>query len=69
MKLEINDFRAVITLINVILIVAFGLSFCWLGLAVALFGIMKDLTVDKKINGFVMHGANAILNIYLLTLI
>ena len=65
-KFEWNDLRAFITVINVILIMIYGLSIAWFGLAVAVIGIVKDLTVDKKINGLVMHIANAVLNIYFL---
>ena len=65
-KFEWNDLRAFITVINVIVIMIYGLSIAWFGLAVAVIGIVKDLTVDKKINGLVMHIANAVLNIYFL---
>ena len=65
-KFEWNDIRALITLINVISIMRFGLSVAWFGLAVACIGLIKDITIDKKINGVVMHSANAILNIYFL---
>lgn len=68
-QFEWNDLRAVFTVINVLLIMRFGLSIAWFGLAIALVGLIKDITVDKKINGTVMHGANAILNIYFLTLL
>lgn len=65
-KFEWNDLRAFITVINVVLIMIYGLSIAWFGLAVAVIGIVKDLTVDKRINGLVMHIANAVLNIYFL---
>ena len=68
-KFEWNDLRAIITLINVILVLRFGLSIAWFGLAVACLGLVKDVTIDRRINGIVMHGANAILNIYFLTLV
>ena len=53
-KFEWNDLRCFITVLNVILIMAFGLSISWFGLAVALIGIIKDLTVDRKVNGLLM---------------
>ncbi len=68
-KFEWNDLRAVITLINVILIMRFGLSIAWFGFVVATLGIIKDVTIDKKANGLIMHTANAILNIYFIFLI
>ena len=65
-KFEWNDLRCFITVVNVILIMIYGLSISWFGLAVALLGIVKDLTTDRKINGLLMHCSNAILNIYFL---
>ena len=65
-KFEWNDLRCFITLVNVILIMMYGLSISWFGLAVAIFGMIKDLTTDRKINGLIMHFANALLNIYFL---
>ena len=65
-KFEWNDLRCFVTLVNVILIMIYGLSISWFGLAVAVLGIVKDLTTDRKINGLLMHYSNAILNIYFL---
>lgn len=67
MKIEWNDLRAFITVINVLLIMKFGLSIAWFSLGVASLGLLKDITVDKKTNGAIMHIANIILNIYFLT--
>jgi len=67
MKFEWNDLRAFITVINVLLIMKFGLSIAWFSLGVASLGLLKDITVDKKVNGAVMHLANMVLNIYFLT--
>ena len=63
-KFEYNDLRAIITLINVILIIKYGLSIAWFGLIVASVGLLKDFTVDKKVNGVVMHLSNVILNLF-----
>lgn len=65
-RFEINDLRALITLLNVVGIIAFGISFCWFGLTVAAAGLIKDFVKDKKVNGVIMHSANAVLNIYFL---
>jgi len=65
-KFEWNDLRCFVTLVNVILIMIYGLSISWFGLAVALLGIVKDLTTDRRISGLLMHCSNAILNIYFL---
>lgn len=65
-QFEWNDLRALVTVINVILIMRYGLSIAWFGLAVAMIGIIKDVTTDKKWNGFIMHLANVVLNVYFL---
>ena len=65
-KFEWNDLRCFITVINVILIMIYGLSISWFGLAVAIVGIIKDLTTDRHVNGLIMHLANMALNVYFL---
>ena len=61
-KFEMNDLRAVIQVINVALIITYGLSVAWFGLALAIFGLIKDFTTDRHINSIVMHLAGAVLN-------
>ena len=68
-KFEMNDLRAVIQILNVALIMMFGLSVSWFGLALAVFGLIKDFTTDRHINSILMHTASGILNIYFLTLL
>ena len=68
-RFEYNDLRALITVINVILIMIFGLSIAWFGLTVAVIGVIKDLKVDRHINGLVMHLASVALNVYFLILL
>lgn len=68
-KFEYNDLRALITVINVILIMIYGLSIAWFGLAIALIGVIKDLKVDRHINGLVMHLSSVALNVYFLILL
>jgi hypothetical protein len=65
-KFEWNDLRCFITVVNVILIMIYGLSISWFGLAVATIGVIKDLTTDRRINGLLMHLANVALNVYFL---
>ena len=65
-KFEWNDLRCFITAVNVVLIMMYGLSIAWFGLAVALIGVIKDLTTDRRINGLLMHLANVALNVYFL---
>lgn len=67
-RFEWNDLRAFIQIINVALIMIFGLSVAWLGLAIALFGIVKDLSQHRHINDIVLHLTGVILNIHLLHL-
>lgn len=68
-QFEMNDLRAIIQIINVTLIMIFGLSVSWFGLALAIFGLIKDFTTDRHINSITMHVAGAVLNIYFLTLL
>ena len=68
-KFEWNDLRALITVINVILIMKFGLTIAWFGLAVGIFGIVKELTGNRHINCLVSYVATIALNIYFITLI
>ena len=67
-RFEWNDLRCGITLLNIALIMIFGLKISWFGLAVALIGLIKDLTTDRHINGILMHLGNAVLNAYFLYL-
>lgn len=68
-KFEWNDLRAFVTVVNVILIMVYGLSIAWFGLAVAIIGVVKDLAVDHRINGLIMHLSSVALNIYFLILL
>lgn len=65
-KFEWNDLRCFATVINVMLIMIYGLSIAWFGLFIAIIGIIKDLTTDRKINGLLMHFSSVVLNIYFL---
>ena len=65
---EWNDLRAFIQIVNVALIMIFGLSVAWLGLAIALFGVVKDMSQHRHINDIVLHLTGVILNIHLLHL-
>ena len=68
-KFEMNDLRALIQIINVALIMMFGLSVSWFGLALAVFGLVKDFTTDRHLNSIVMHLASAVLNLYFLNIL
>ena len=68
-RFEMNDLRAVIQILNVALIMIYGLCISWFGLALAVFGLVKDFATDRHINSILMHTAGAVLNIYFLTLL
>nr|WP_318661127.1 hypothetical protein [uncultured Treponema sp.] len=66
---EWNDLRCLIQIINVILVMIFGLSISWFGLSVAAIGLIKDFTTDRHINGILMHCSSVVLNLYFLSLL
>lgn len=68
-KFEWNDLRAIVTILNVVLIMMFGLSIAWFGLLVAVVGLIKDFTSDRHISGILMHLASVVLNVYFISLI
>jgi len=68
-KFEWNDLRTLLTVTNVFLIIAFGVAGSWFGLAVAFFGIIKELTGNRHINCLVSYVATIILNVYFITLL
>lgn len=68
-RFEWNDLRASIQVLNVILIIIFGLQVSWFGLAIALFGVCKDLSQHRHLNDIIMHLSGVILNIYFLFLL
>ena len=67
-RFEWNDLRAFIQLLNVILIMMFGLQISWFGLAIALFGLVKDISQHRHINDIILHLTGVILNIHFLLL-
>ena len=68
-KFEMNDLRCIIQIINVVLIMIFGLSVSWFGLTIAVCGLVKDFYTDRHINSILMHTATAVLNLYFLKLL
>ena len=68
-RFEWNDLRCGITILNVILIMIFGLQVSWFGLAVAIFGVCKDLSQHRHINDVLMHVSSVVLNTYFLYLL
>lgn len=68
-QFEWNDLRAFIQVINVILIMRFGLTVSWFGLAIASLGLVRDLTKDRHLNGIFMHFSSIVLNLYFISLL
>ena len=66
-RFEWNDLRALLMLINVALIVFWSFnSGAIFGLIVASLGLLKDLLIDRHLNGMVLHLASMILNVFIL---
>lgn len=66
---DFNDIRVALTVINVILILNFGLSIAWFGLAIAVFGFIRDMVhEERRINSTVQHLAMIVLNLYFVSL-
>ena len=63
-----NDLSAFFTVLNVILVMTYGLSIAWFGLALAVVGLVKVLLVDHKINLLIMKIALIIMNAYFIGL-
>jgi len=65
-KLEWNDFRCFLTVINVFLIMTVGFEVAWFGLAISSLGFIKDLTMknERRVNSTLMHLSTIILNAY-----
>lgn len=66
---EWNDLRTFITVINVILIMMYGLSIAWFGLAVAIIGMVKETLGARHINCYVSYIATIALNVNFLLLL
>lgn len=66
-KFEWNDLRALLQIVNVMLIVFAGFNVgAIFGLVIGGLGLLKDLTIDRHINGIVLHLAGIALNVYIL---
>lgn len=65
-KFEWNDFRCLLTVVNVILIMTIGFEVAWFGLAISILGFAKDLTMknERRVNSTLMHLSTIILNGY-----
>ncbi len=68
-QFEWADFRTVTYVINVVLIIRYGLIASWFGLALAVFGLCQALREKQHINTCVSYCATIILNGYFLSLL
>lgn len=68
-QFEWNDLRTVITVINVILIMRFGLTVAWFGFAVAVLGLIKEFSGNRHINCIISYLATIALNLYFMSLL
>jgi hypothetical protein len=46
----------------------FGLSVAWFGLALAVFGVVKDMSQHRHINDIILHLTGVVLNVHFLIL-
>lgn len=67
-KFEWNDLRAVAMILNVIAIIFFGYAGAYVGLLIAVIGIIKDFTnKNRHLNEILLHLSSIILNVFFLT--
>lgn len=68
-RFEMGDLFAILQIISVALIIKFGLVASWFGLGLVIFNLVLCVRdKDRHINGFVLQGALAVLNVYFLML-
>ena len=65
-KFEWNDLRALLMLVNFVLIMLNFSVGSIFGLTVASLGLVKDFTTDRHISGIIMHLTSIMLNCYFL---
>jgi proteasome assembly chaperone (PAC2) family protein len=63
MKIEWNDIRAFLSILNLGAFLYLGRSFAIFGVCVAILGLMKDYFVDKKISGAILHSVALIMSL------
>lgn len=69
-QFEENDFWALLTVVNVVLVILYGGIGLAFGLTVASMGLISDFTrnpQDFRINAIISHMALIVLNIFFLT--
>lgn len=67
---DFNDIRCLLTVFNVVMIMVFGLSVAYIGLAIAVFGTIRDMVCEeRRVNSTIQHFAMVVLNCYFVSLI
>ena len=67
---DVNDFRALGSVLNVLAIMRFGLVASWLGLSINTVELVHDfINPNRRINFCLLHLSLVVLNIYFLNLL
>lgn len=67
---DLNDVRALGSILNVLAIIKFGLIASWLGLMINTVELIHDLfSTDRRINFCLLHLSLIVLNVYFLNLL
>ena len=66
-KFELNDLRAILSVINLWSIVTRNETLIFICVLTAVFGIVNDIIFNRRINGLVIHFSTLAINIMALT--
>lgn len=67
-EFEWADVRALVTIVNVALIIVIGLGISWMGLGIAVYDLIQDFRRKSHINLIIIHLSMLALNGYFLML-
>lgn len=67
-EFEWADVRALVTIVNVALIIVVGLGISWMGLGIAVYDLIQDFRRKSRINLIIIHLSMLVLNGYFLML-
>lgn len=66
-KFEINDIRALLSLLNLWSIVTKNEALLFVCVLAAAFGVINDVAFNRRINGLIIHFSTLVINIMALT--
>lgn len=66
-KFEINDVRALLSLLNLWSIVTKNETFIFVCILAAAFGVINDVAFNRRINGLIIHFSTLAVNVMALT--